>query len=276
MRTLFRMFTLVVFGITLFNFRMSGQLLQEIHPRKTQCCSAVYAQRLADDLQDWAALGRYYEDNQRLSVLPHQPGRVVFLGDSITDFWDLAKSFPAKPYVNRGINGQTTAQLLLRIFPDVISLRPDAVVILAGTNDIAGNTGAVTLTMIQDNFRAITELAEKHGIKVVLCTLTPVSDYTTNIQTVRRPPDDIRKLNEWIRGYAKEVGAELADYYSAVVDEHGFLRKGLSNDGLHPNESGYGLLMPVAAGAIEKALRQGRLKEESRDRQDSHQASNFP
>jgi acyl-CoA thioesterase I len=255
MRSFSRIFALVVLGTTLFNFRMSGQLLQEFHPRKTQCCSAIYAQRLADDLQDWAMLGRYIEDNQRLAALPRQPGRVVFLGDSITDFWDLTNSFPAKPYINRGISGQTTSQLLLRMFPDVIGLQPDAVVVLAGTNDIAGNTGAVTLAMIQDNFRAITELAEKHGIKVVLCTLTPVSDYTTNIQTVRRPPADIRKLNEWIRVYSKQVGAELADYYSAVVDEQGFLRKGLSNDGLHPNEIGYARLVPVVAGAIEKALR---------------------
>ena len=255
MRCFSRIFALVVFGITIFNCRMSGQLLEEFHPRKTQCCSAVYAQRLADDLQDWAMLGRYFEDDQRLAALARQPGRVVFLGESITDFWDLGRSFPAKPYINRGISGQTTAQMLLRMFPDVIRLQPDAVVILAGTNDIAGNTGTVTLAMIQDNFRALTELAEKNGIKVVLGTLTPVSDYTANAQTVRRPPADIQKLNEWIRGYAKQVGAELADYYSAVVDEHGFLRKGLSNDGLHPNESGYALLVPVAAGAIEKALR---------------------
>ncbi|MBZ5534650.1 MAG: SGNH/GDSL hydrolase family protein [Acidobacteriia bacterium] len=255
MRSISRISTLIVFGMTILNCRMSGQLLQEFHPRKTQCCSAVYAQRLADDLQDWAMLGRYFEDNQRLAAIPRQPGRVVFLGDSITDFWDLVKSFPEKPYINRGISGQTTAQILVRMYPDVIKLQPDVVIILAGTNDIAGNTGSVTLAMIQDNFRAITELAEKHGIKVVLCTLTPVSDYTANPQTVRHPADDIRKLNEWIRRYARQEGAGLADFYSAVVDEQGFLRKGLSNDGLHPNESGYALLVPVAAGAIEKAIR---------------------
>jgi lysophospholipase L1-like esterase len=232
----------------------SAQMLQEFHPRKTQCCSAVYAQRLADDLQDWAMLGRYYEDNQRLAVLPHQSGRVVFLGDSITDLWNLAKSFPGKPYVNRGISGQTTSQMLLRVFPDAIHLQPDAVIILAGTNDIAGNTGAMTLAMIQDNIRALLELAEKHGIKVILCTLTPVSDYTATAQSTRRPPSDILKLNAWIRSYAKQAGVELADYYSALVDEQGFLGKSLSNDGLHPNESGYALLTPVSAAAIEKAL----------------------
>jgi acyl-CoA thioesterase I len=247
-------FILVITGLVCLESLTSAQLLQQFHPGKTQCCSAVYAQRLADDLQDWPMLGRYFEDNQRLALLPRQPGRVVFLGDSITEFWNLAKSFPGEPYLNRGISGQTTSQMLLRMFPDVIHLQPDAVIILAGTNDIAGNTGAVTLAMIQDNIRALLELAEKHGIKVVLCTVTPVSDYTVTPQTIRRPPSDIIKLNAWIRSYAKREGVELADYYLAVVDEQGFLGKSFSSDGLHPNESGYALLTPAAAAAIKKVL----------------------
>jgi acyl-CoA thioesterase-1 len=113
---------------------------------------------------------------------------VVFLGDSITDGWKLAQYFPGKPWVNRGISGQTTPQMLVRVFPDVIALKPAALLVLAGTNDIAGNTGPSTLTMIEDNLQAITELAQAHGIKVILCSLTPVSDYTARKQTVQRPP----------------------------------------------------------------------------------------
>ena len=129
-------------------------------------------------MQDWNQLGRYYADNQRLKQLPPEPGRVVFLGDSITDGWKLAQYFPGKPYVNRGISGQTTPQMLVRMFPDVIALKPAALLVYAGTNDIAGNTGPSTLTMIEDNLQAITELAQAHGIKVILCSVTPVSDYT--------------------------------------------------------------------------------------------------
>lgn len=247
--------SIMITGILSLNQPISGQLLQEFHPKKTQCCAAVYGQRLVDSLHDWAQLGHYYEDNQRLAALPRQERRVVFLGDSITELWNLAKFFPGKPHVNRGISGQTTPQMLLRMFPDVIKLQPEAVVILAGTNDIAGNTGPTTLTMMQDNFRAITQLAEKNGIKVILCSLTPVNDYPQIKQTALHPPADIVRLNEWIRSYASEVDAGFADYYSALVDSQGMLRNGLSNDGLHPNENGYALMTPVAAAAIEKVLR---------------------
>ncbi len=147
-------------------------------------------------------MGRYYADNQRLKQLPPEPGRVVFLGDSITDGWKLAQYFPGKPYVNRGISGQTTPQMLVRMFPDVIALKPAALLVYAGTNDIAGNTGPSTLTMIEDNLQAITELAQAHGIKVILCSVTPISDYTARKQTVQRPPSDILKLNAWMREYA--------------------------------------------------------------------------
>lgn len=245
---------LLTAGVVSWTSPAFGQLIKDFQPRKTQCCSAVYAKRLADDLQDWAMLGRYHADNQRLLAQPPQAGRVIFLGDSITDFWDLAKYFPGKPYVNRGISGQTTPQLLLRMFPDVITLRPEAVILLAGTNDIAGNTGAMTLTMIEDNFRAIADLASTHGIKLILCALTPVSDYAANPQTPRRPPGDIVKLNEWLKSLAAEIHAGYVDYYGALVDERGVLHHGLSNDGLHPNDQGYALMAPLADAAIQKAL----------------------
>ena len=231
-----------------------AQLVQEFSPPKADCCLQFLAQRLADQLQDWNQLGRYYEDDRRSEGQPQEKGRVVFLGDSITDSWKLKQYFPGKPYVNRGISGQTTPQKLVRMFPDVINLHPAALIILAGTNDIARNTGPETAEMIEENFRAICELAARHGIKTILGLLLPVSDYTPSKQTARRPPADILKLNDWLRTYATEIHAPVADYYSALVDEHGMLREGYSDDGLHPNDRGYAVMAPIAAAAIEKAL----------------------
>jgi lysophospholipase L1-like esterase len=231
-------------------------LVQEFYPSQSDCCLLFLAQRLADQLQDWNQLGRYHEDSQRVGRQPQEKGRVVFLGDSITDGWKLAQYFPGKPYVNRGISGQTTPQMLVRMFPDVINLRPAALIILAGTNDIARNTGPETAEMIEDNFRAMSELAEKHDIKVILCLLLPVSDYTPSKQTTHRPSGDILKLNDWLRNYATEIHAPVADYYSALVDEHGMLREGYSDDGLHPNDRGYTVMAPIAVAAIEKALKE--------------------
>ncbi len=234
---------------------MRAQLVQEFKPLRANCCLPNLAQNLADQLQDWNQLGRYHDDDARLQALPRDPGRVVFLGDSITDGWRLAQYFPEKPYVNRGISGQTTPQMLVRLFPDVINLQPAALIILAGTNDISRNTGPETAEMIQDNFRAMTELAQKRGIKVILCSLTPVSDYTSRKQTERRPPSDILKLNEWLKKYAEEVHAGYADYFSALVDESGFLKNGFSDDGLHPNDRGYALMAPIAQAAIDNAIK---------------------
>jgi lysophospholipase L1-like esterase len=234
---------------------LRAQLVQEFKPAKANCCLPSLAQNLADQLQDWNQLGRYHEDNVRLQALPRDPNRVVFFGDSITDGWKLGQYFPDKPYVNRGIGGQTTPQMLVRMFPDVINLQAAALIILAGTNDIAGNTGPETAEMIQDNFRGMAELAQKHGIKVILCSLTPVSDYTSRKQTERRPPPDIARLNEWLRKYAGETHAVYVDYFSALVDESGFLKDGYSNDGLHPNDRGYALMAPAAQAAIDKALK---------------------
>jgi lysophospholipase L1-like esterase len=185
----------------------------------------------------------------------------VFLGDSITDIWNLRKFFPGKPYVNRGISGQTTSQMLVRMFPDVIDLQPAAVIFLGGTNDIAGNTGPQTEKMVEENIQAMTELAEVHHIKVILCSLTPVSNYTSHDQTVQRPPSQILKLNAWIKSYAVRAHATFCNYYAAIVDSKGMLRNGYSNDGLHPNDRGFALLAPVAEAAIEKALREPPVRE---------------
>lgn len=250
-----------------------AQLVEDFNPPRSACCLLSSARTLADQLQDWNQLGRYYPANEVLKKQPADPRRVVFMGDSITDFWNLEESFPGKPYVDRGISGQTTSQMLVRMYPDVIDLHPAAVVILAGTNDIARNTGPVTLTMIEENLMAMTDLAQKKGIKVVLCSVTPVNDYTTfgsnggrggrggapqtgpRIMTGQRPPADIVRLNTWMKNYAAQTGAVYADYYSAVVDDKGMMKDGLADDGLHPNAKGYALMSPVVEAAIQKALR---------------------
>lgn len=229
------------------------QLTEDFKPPQATCCLQMFAQRLADQMQDWNQLGRYHADDARLMAAPAAP-RVVFLGDSITDGWSLAQYFPGKPYVNRGISGQTTPQMLGRMFPDVIDLKPEALIILAGTNDIARNTGPETATMIEENFQAMADLAQAHGIRVIFCLLTPVSDYTANKQTEHRPPADILNLNAWLREYAAAHQIGVADYYAALVDDKGMLRDGYSDDGLHPNAKGYALMAPVAEAAIEKAL----------------------
>jgi lysophospholipase L1-like esterase len=269
---MYRRLLLIVFIAVLMCAPARAQLVVDYNPPKSDCCLAGTAKTLSDQMQDWNQLGRYHPADEELKKQPTDPKRVVFLGDSITDFWKLEKSFPGKPYVNRGIGGQTTSQMLVRMFPDVIDLKPAAVIILAGTNDIAQNTGPETATMIEENLMAMTELAQKHGIKVILCSLTPISDYAMMppdwyppppagathpkiIQSVQRPPVQILQLNIWMKSYAASVGAVYADYFSAVVDGSGMLKEDLSNDGLHPNPKGYTLMVPVVEAAIEKALK---------------------
>jgi lysophospholipase L1-like esterase len=232
-----------------------AQLVEDFNPPKANCCLQFMAQGLADQLQDWNQLGRYHADNVKLRAQAPEPTRVIFCGDSITDGWKLEEYFPGKPYVNRGISGQTTPQMLVRMFPDVINLHPAALIILAGTNDIARNTGPESAEIIEDNFRAITELAQRHGIKVLLCSILPISDYIAKKQSDRRPPADILKLNAWLRKYAQEKNLIYVDYYSALVNEKGFLKEGYSEDGLHPNNRGYQLMAPLAESAIEKVLK---------------------
>jgi len=236
-------------------FPVRAQLTQDFNPSRASCCLPRLAAKLAGEMEDWNQLGHYHEENLLLEKAPEVPGRVVFFGDSITAGWDLTKYFPGKPYVNRGISGQTTMQMVVRMYPDVIHLHPAAVIILAGTNDIARNTGPETLEMVQDNFRALCELAESHHIKIILSLLTPVSDYTKSSQTEHRPPADIVNLNHWLQSYAPDVHAQVADYYTALVDDKGLLREGYSEDGLHPNARGYELMAPIAQAAIASALK---------------------
>lgn len=231
----------------------------------TECTQAkATVTRLETRLRDWPALGRYRDDNEKVTAPVKNEKRVVFMGDSITDSWDDPKYggfFPGRPYVNRGISGQTTPQMLIRFRPDVIALKPDVVLILAGTNDVAGNTGPMTLQAIQDNLISMAELARVHRIRVVFASVLPISDYEKTadgqprIQTVRRPPDQIKALNEWMRRYAAENKFSYLDYYSAMIDDKGFLKDELSNDGLHPNDKGYQVMGPLAEEAIARALK---------------------
>jgi lysophospholipase L1-like esterase len=243
-----------LFCVLLSGVALKGQLAEQYAPPRANCCLQTTAQALADQLQDWNQLGRYYADNLRLKNLPVEPGRVVFYGDSITDAWNLSQSFAGKPYVNRGISGQVTAQMLVRLYPDVIALKPAALILLAGTNDIAHNNGPQTIEQIEQNFMAIAELAQAHGIKVILCSLLPVSDYTERKQLAHRPPGDILKLNAWLKEFAARTNAGFVDYYATTVDEKGCLKEDLSRDGLHPNAKGYELMAPLAEAAIRTAL----------------------
>jgi lysophospholipase L1-like esterase len=205
-------------------------------------------------LNDWPNLARYRDENAKLTAAGED--RVVFMGDSITDAWGRRYGkLPGGASVNRGISGQTTPQMLIRFRPDVIALKPKTVVILAGTNDIAGNTGPMTLEAIEDNLMSMSDLAKANGIRVVLSSVLPVCD-SVRPQTARRPPEKIKALNAWIRGYAAKTGAVYLDYYSAMIGPDELLKAELTYDCLHPNDAGYAIMAPLAEKAITTALRQ--------------------
>jgi lysophospholipase L1-like esterase len=214
-------------------------------------------------LRDWANLARYRDANRTLEAPASGDARVVFMGDSITDAWQQPRYggfFPGKPFVDRGISGQTTPQMLLRFRPDVIDLRPKVVVILAGTNDIAGNTGPATDEDIQGNLASMSDLARAHEIRVVLASVTPVSAYHVASpaavpQTTARPMARIQTMNDWMKTYAASHGAVYLDYFSAMTDESGLLRAELSEDDLHPNAKGYAIMGPLAQAAIARAMK---------------------
>ena len=206
--------------------------------------------------EDWANLGRYREANASLS--PPKPGeeRVVFMGDSITDFWGHIPGstfFPGKPYINRGISGQTTPQMLVRFRPDVVALQPKVVVILAGTNDVAGNSGPMTLADTENNLMSMADIARENHIRVVLASVTPASAFPWRPDV--RPAEKIRALNSWIKDYAAKKGLVYLDYYAAMVNGEGGMKANLSKDGVHPNVEGYSVMAPLAERAITQALR---------------------
>ena len=215
------------------------------------------ASRIAVFTDDYGQLARYREANAKLSPAGAGENRVVFFGDSITDIWKLEDSFPGKPYVNRGIGGQTTPQMLVRFRQDVIDLHPKVVVILAGTNDIAGNTGPMRNEDIEANYESFTELARANGIRVVYSSILPVHNYTDRAKDffAQRPQKRILELNNWLKDYCAKNKIVYLDYFSALVDEQGMLKKDLAEDGLHPNAAGYKIMAPLAEAAIQKAMK---------------------
>jgi lysophospholipase L1-like esterase len=205
-------------------------------------------------LLDFGNLARFHDSDAKLGEPAAGEDRVVFMGDSITEGWNLETSFPGKPYVNRGISGQTSSQMLLRFRQDVIDLKPKAVLILAGTNDFAGNTGPVTLPQVEGNLMSMAELAEANGIRVVLCSVLPSIRFGWHPE-VENPAVRIASLNDWMKGYASDNGYVYVDYYSAMKDAAGGLPPNLSHDGVHPLPAGYAVMAPLAESGIERVLR---------------------
>ena len=220
------------------------------------------ASRISIYTDDFAQLTRYREADAALG--PPAPGqnRVVFLGDSITDYWKLSDYFPGKPYINRGIDGQTTPEMLVRFRQDVIDLHPKVVVALAGTNDIAGVTGRTLNEDIEANYASMAELARAHRIRIVFASVLPVHNYTHDAEEsfALRPRDRILALNKWLKDYCAKNRLVYLDYFSAVVDERGMLKRAVADDGLHPNDAGYKIMASLAGKAIQKALAENRAQ----------------
>ena len=212
--------------------------------------------KMATWMNDFGELGRYRDANAALAAPVAGENRVVFMGDSITDGWPIPEYFPGKPYVNRGIGGQTTPQMLIRFRHDVIDLKPRAVVILAGTNDIAGNTGPMTVGEVEANYASMAELARANDIRVVFSSVIPVNNYTPLAEPffLTRPSEKIVALNDWLKAYCAANGHVYLDYFGAMVDEKGMLNRALAEDGLHPNKAGYKIMAPLAEAAIQKAI----------------------
>jgi len=210
------------------------------------------ASRISIYMNDFGELSRYRSANAALNPPVEGENRAVFFGDSITDFWKLDESFPGRPYINRGISGQTTSQMLVRFRQDVIDLQPRVVVILAGTNDIAGNTGPISEEDIEKNYASMAELAKAHGIRVIFASVLPVHNYTPESKEMfeDRHPHDILALNTWLEDYCAENRLVYLDYFEKMVDDKGLLKRELADDGLHPNASGYKVMTPLAEAAI--------------------------
>jgi len=216
------------------------------------------ASRIAIYTDDFGELKRYREADVALAASAPSENRVIFIGDSITDYWKLADYFPSRPYavVNRGIDGQTTPQMLVRFRQDVIDLHPKVLVVLAGTNDVAGVTGRTRNEDIEANYASMAELARAHKIHLVFSSLLPVYNYTEEAKEsfALRPAERILALNRWLKDYCSKNGLVYLDYFSALVDDRGMMKRDLSDDGLHPNAMGYKVMAPLAEKAIARAL----------------------
>ena len=207
-------------------------------------------------MNDFGELAHYRAANAALPPVRAGEQRVLFFGDSLTDFWKLDHFFPGRGYINRGISGQTTSQMLVRFRQDVIDLQPHVVIILAGTNDIAGNTGPVSLEDIEKNYATMAELTRVHHIVTIFTSVTPVNGDVPGKRELfdARPTSEILALNTWLRNYCASSGDLYVDYFTPMADPRGQMQRPLSDDGLHPNEAGYRIMSPLAERAIEKAL----------------------
>jgi lysophospholipase L1-like esterase len=214
------------------------------------------ASRLAIYTDDFGELKRYRDSDAAMIAPKPNENRIVFIGDSITDYWKLADSFPGKPYINRGIDGQTTPQMLVRFRQDVINLHPAVLVVLAGTNDVAGVTGPARNEDIEANYASMAELARLHHTRVVFASLLPVNNYTEDSKEsfALRPRERILALNAWLKDYCAKNDLVYLDYFSAMIDDKGLLRRDLSDEGLHPNAAGYKVMAPLAEKAIARAI----------------------
>jgi lysophospholipase L1-like esterase len=261
---------LIIFCITILSAEITFGQTPTPTPAEKDCATELKETkekltRSEASLKDWAQLNRYRQDNSKVPTVEKNEERVVFMGDSITDYWSQpnrsgVKFFPNKPYLNRGIRGQMTGQMLIRFYADVIALKPRAVIILAGTNDLPRLVDKNSLLEIQYNLAAMCNLAQLNKIRVILSSVLPVSDYGKDATgkpltvTSGRPPEKIVALNKWIKSYSAINNFVYLDYFSQMVDKDGFLKKELSDDGLHPNAKGYEVMTPLAEAAIKTAL----------------------
>lgn len=233
------------------------QAIDSIYTTEPASLTPVQVNTLQKMGADWPQLGRYRDANAALAAAKPGEKRVVFYGDSITDNWGKyvkdAPFFPGKPYLNRGISGQTTPQMVVRFQQDVIHLKPAVVVILAGTNDLAGNTGLSTMEMIEDNLTSMAELAKANGIKVVFASVLPVSDYPW--RKGLHPAEKVKALNAWMKQYAGAHEMVYLDYYSAMANAQGGLDPVLATDGVHPTLAGYAMMEPLVEKSIAEAFK---------------------
>jgi lysophospholipase L1-like esterase len=215
------------------------------------------ASRVAIYTDDFGQLARYRDANAALAAPKAGENRVVFLGDSITDYWKLSNYFPGRPYINRGIDGQTTPQMLVRFRQDVVDLHPRIVLVLAGTNDIAGVTGPTRNEDIESNYASMADLAREHGIRIVFASVLPVHNFTQEAKEsfALRPRERILALNKWLQEYCSKNRLAYLDYFSALVDDRGMLKREFADDGLHPTDAGYKIMAVLAEKAIQKAAK---------------------
>lgn len=245
-------------AIFILIFMMNIQLrAQNKTPELTKEQKEAAWKKAQDDQlhNDWANLGRFHADNIKIGMPSKDEKRVVFMGNSITEGWLRIDSdfFKKNHYVDRGISGQTTPQMLIRFKPDVINIKASVVVILAGINDIAGNTGPSTLEMIEDNLSSMVEIAQANNVKVVLSSVLPAYDFPW--RPGLEPAEKVVKLNAWIKKFAESHKCVYVDYFTPMADEKHALKADLGTDGVHPNLKGYKIMEPLVEKAIETALK---------------------